>query len=113
MKSPHKITESSMRSLIVYPWLVEEFVQWLKPDVSKWAIDDVKTTSSERSDEERTERNVILALSHYDTLRWFEDGRLVGSKDNESHEIADNLKDYRFNGLFYSGLFGTEGEPEW
>ena len=102
-----------MRSLIVYPWLVGEFIQWLKPDVSKWAIDDAKAASTERSDEERIERNVILALSHYDTLRWFEDGRLVGSKDNESHEIADNLKDYRFNGLFYSGLFGTEGEPEW
>jgi len=75
-----------MRSLIVYPWLVGEFIQWLKPDVSKWAIDDAKAASSGRSDEERIERNVILALSHYDTLRWFEDGRLVGSKDNESHE---------------------------
>jgi hypothetical protein len=66
-----------MRSLIVYPWLVGEFVQWLKPDVSKWAIDDVKVASSEGSDKERIERNVILALSRYDTLRWFEDGRLV------------------------------------
>ena len=113
MKSPRKVRESGMRSLIVYPWLVEEFIQWLKPDVSKWAIDDVKAASSEESYEEHTEQNVILALSHYDTLRWFEDGRLVGSKNNESHEIAGNLKDYRFNGLFYSGLFGTEGEPEW
>jgi len=103
-----------MRSLVVYPWLVGEFIQWLKPDVSKWAInDDVKATSSEGSDEKRIEENVILALSHYDTLRWFEDGRLVGTRNNESHEIADNLKDFRFNGLFYSGLFGTEGEPEW
>ena len=72
-----------------------------------------KATSSEGSDEERIEQYVILALSRYDSLRWFEDGRLVGSKNNESHEIADNFKDYRFNGLFYSGLFGTEGEPEW
>jgi len=101
-----------MRSLIVYPWLVEEFLQWLKPDVSKWAIDDVKAASSEGSDEER-EKNVILALSRYDSLEWFEDGRLVGCKNNESHAIADNFKDYRFNGLFYSGLFGTEGEPEY
>ena len=102
-----------MRSLIVYPWLVGEFIQWLKPDVSIWAIDDVKAANSEGSDEEDIERNVILALSRYDTLRWFEDGRLVGSKNNETHEIADNLKDYRFNGLFYSGLFAIEGEPEW
>ncbi len=113
MKSPRKVRESSMRSLIVYPWLVEEFIQWLKPDVSKWAIDDVKAASSGGFNEERIERNVIQTLSHYDTLRWFEDGRLVGSKNNESHEIANDLKDYRFNGLFYSGLFGTEGEPEW
>jgi hypothetical protein len=92
---------------------VGEFLQWLKPDVSKWAIDDVKAATSAGSDKERTEQNVILALSRYDTIRWFEDGRLVGSKDNESHKIADNFKDYRFNGLFYSGLFGTEGELEW
>jgi hypothetical protein len=102
-----------MRSLIVYPWLVGEFMQWLKPDVSKWAIYDVKAVSSEGSDEERIARDVILALSRYDTLRWFEDGRLVGSKNNESWEIAHNFKDYRFNGLFYSGLFATEGEPDW
>jgi hypothetical protein len=102
-----------MRSLIVYPWLVQEFMQWLKPDVSKWAIDDVKAASSEGSDKERIELDAILALSHYDYLRWFEDGRLVGNKNDESHEIADNLKDYQFNGLFYSGLFDTEGEPEW
>jgi len=102
-----------MRSLIVYPWLVGEFIQWLKPDVSNWAIDEVKAASFEGSDEERIKQNVILALSHYDTLRWFEDGRLVGSKNNESREITNNLRDYRFNGLFYSGLFGTEGEPEW
>jgi hypothetical protein len=102
-----------MRSLIVYPWLVGEFIQWLKPDVSKWTIDDVKAATSAESDEERIEQSVILALSRYDTLRWFEDGRLVGTKNNESHEIADNLRDYRFNGLFYSGLFDTEGESEW
>ncbi|MGZ7180590.1 MAG: hypothetical protein ACXVIB_07305 [Halobacteriota archaeon] len=113
MKSPRKVRERDMRSIIIYPWLVEEFIQWLKPDVSKWAIDYFKAASSEGSDEELIEQNVILALSHYDTLRWFEDGRLVGSKNNELHEIADNLKDYRFNGLFYSGLFGTEGEAEW
>jgi len=102
-----------MRSLIVYPWLVGEFIEWLKPDVSKWAIDDVNAATSAGSDEESIAQNVILALSRYDTLRWFEDGRLVGTKNSESHEIAANLKDYRFNGLFYSGLFGTEGEPEW
>jgi hypothetical protein len=102
-----------MRSLVIYPWLVKEFMQWLKPDVSKWAIDVVKAARSEGSDEERIELDVILALSRYDYLRWFEDGRLVGSKNNESREIEHNLKDYRFNGLFYSGLFATEGEPEW
>jgi len=101
-----------MRSLIVYPWLVEEFLQWLKPDVSKWAIGDVNAASSEPG-EDRIEQKAILALSRYDSLRWFEDGRLMGCKNNESHAIADNFKDYRFNGLFYSGLFGTEGEPEY
>jgi hypothetical protein len=56
---------------------------------------------------------VVPALSQYDALRWFEDGRLIGSKNNGSEEILQNFKDYRFNGLFYSGLFDTEGEPDW
>jgi hypothetical protein len=101
-----------MRSLIIYPWQVNEFIQWLTPDVSDWAIDDVMQPS-EQSDEEHPELRVHAALSRYDYLRWFEDGKLVGSKNNTSHEIAGSFKDYRFNGLFYSGLFDTEGEPEW
>jgi len=56
---------------------------------------------------------VLPTLSHYDSLRWFEDGRLIGSKNNGSKEITHNFKDYRFNGLFYSGLFDTDGEPDW
>jgi hypothetical protein len=91
---------------------VDEFIQWLTPDVSEWAIDDVMRLS-EQSDEEHTQLRVPAALSRYDYLRWFEDGKLVGSKNNESHEIARSFKDYRFNGLFYSGLFDTEGEPKW
>ena len=102
-----------MRSLIIYPWQVEKFIEWLKPDASTWLIDDVVRARSNVSDEELIELHVRPALSRYDSLRWFEDGRLVGSKNNGSSEIVQNFKDYRFNGLFYSGLFVTEGEPEW
>lgn len=102
-----------MRAVIIYPWQVEKFIQWLEPDVSKWPIDDVKQAPSNVSYEELIELHVVPTLSHYDSLRWFEDGRLVGSKNNGSKEIAHNFKDYRFNGLFYSGLFDTEGEPDW
>lgn len=102
-----------MRAVIIYPWQVKEFVQWLEPDVSKWRLDSVKEALSKASYEELIELHVVPTLSHYDSLRWFEDGRLVGSKNNGSQEIVDNFKDYRFNGLFYSGLFDTEGEPDW
>jgi hypothetical protein len=102
-----------MRALIVYPWQVEEFIRWLEPDVSRWPIDDVMQALSKVSYEELIELHVVPALSQYDALRWFEDGRLIGSKNNGSEEIVQNFKDYRFNGLFYSGLFDTEGEPDW
>jgi hypothetical protein len=102
-----------MRALIVYPWQVEEFIQWLEPDVSRWPIDNVKQVLTKVSYEELIKLHVVPALSRYDALRWFEDGRLVGSKNNGSQEILNNFKDYRFNGLFYSGLFDTEGEPDW
>lgn len=101
-----------MRSVIIYPWQVDKFIQWLTPDVSEWAIDDVMQPS-EQSDAEHSQLRVPAALSRYDYLTWFEDGKLVGSKNNKSHEIARSLKDYRFNGLFYSGLFDTDGEPKW
>ncbi len=102
-----------MRAVIVYPWQVEEFIQWLEPDVSTWPIDGVKQALSKVSYDELIELHVLPALSHYDALRWFEDGRLVGSKNNGSKEIVQNFRDYRFNGLFYSGLFDTEGEADW
>jgi len=102
-----------MRSLIIYPWQVKEFIQWLTPDVSGWAIDEVILEGSEASYEEEIELYVLPALSCYDSLRWFEDGRLIGRKNDEFTEITRELKDYRFNGLFYSGVFDTEGETEW
>jgi hypothetical protein len=102
-----------MRSLIIYPWQVKEFIRWLTPDVSGWAIDDVIVDGSKESYEEYIDLYVLPALSCYDSLRWFEDGRLVGRKNDESTEISSKLKDYRFNGLFYSGVFDTEGEAEW
>jgi hypothetical protein len=102
-----------MRVVIIYPWQVEEFVQWLTPDVSGWKIDDVVRPPSGKSREEDVRSQVLAALSRYDCLRWFEDGKLVGSKNEEPHEITRSFKDYRFNGLFYSGLFDTEGEPLW
>lgn len=114
MRSASKVQNlKNMRAVIIYPWQVKKFVQWLEPDVSKWPLDSVKEALSKASYEELIELHVVPTLSHYDSLRWFEDGRLVGSKNNGSQEIVDNFKDYRFNGLFYSGLFDTEGEPDW
>ena len=107
------LNRNCMRAVIVYPWQVEKFIQWLEPDVSRWPIDDVKKALSKLSYEELIELHVIPALSRYDAVRWFEDGRLVGSNNDESQEIVHNFTDYRFNGLFYSGLFDTEGEPDW
>jgi len=92
---------------------VNEFIEWLSPDVSSWAMDDLLPSESQTPDADRTELRVLEALSRYDCLRWFEDGKLVADKDDKSHEITRGLKDYRFNGLFYSGLFDVEGEPEW
>ena len=102
-----------MRSLIIYPWQVEDFIQWLNPDVSGWEIDGVTLEGTGESYEEDIELYVLPALSRYDSLEWFEDGRLVGRKNGESTEISNNLKDFRFNGLFYSGVFDTEGEMQW
>ncbi|MGZ7188515.1 MAG: hypothetical protein ACXVIR_11835, partial [Halobacteriota archaeon] len=79
-----------MRAVIVYPWQVEEFIQWLEPDVSTWPIDDAKQALSTESYEELVALHVVPSLSRYDSLRWFEDGRLVGSKNNWSKEIAHN-----------------------
>ncbi len=56
---------------------------------------------------------VIPQLSRCDFLRWCENGRLIGVRDDRSREISNTFTDYRFNGLFYSGLFDTEGETEW
>jgi len=47
MKSARNVrNQSYMRAVIIYPWQVEEFIQWLEPDVSKWPIDDVKQAPS-------------------------------------------------------------------
>jgi hypothetical protein len=114
MKSARNVqNQSYMRAVIIYPWQVEIFIQWLEPDVSKWPIDNVKQAPSNASYEELIKLHVLPTLSHFDVLRWFEDGRLNGSNDNETREIVHNFKDYRFNGLFYSGLFDTEGEEDW
>jgi hypothetical protein len=114
MKSALKVRNSNnMRAIIVYPWQVEEFIQWLEPDVSRWPINDIKQALSDVPYEELIALHIVPTLSRYDSLRWFEDGRLVGSKNNGSKEIVNNFKDYRFNGLFYSGVFDTEGEADW
>jgi len=102
-----------MRAVIIYPWQVEKFIEWLKPDVLKWPIDHVKQAPPNASYEELIELHVLPTLSHFDALRWFEDGRLIGSNNNGTREIVNNFTDYRFNGLFYSGLFDTEGEADW
>ncbi len=113
MKSARNVqNQSDMRAVIIYPWQVEIFIQWLEPDVSKWPIDHVKQAPSNASYEELITLHVLPTLSHYDVLRWFEDGRLIGSNDNGTREIVHNFKDYRFNGLFFSGLFDTEGEAD-
>jgi hypothetical protein len=114
MKSALKVRNSNnMRALIIYPWQVEKFFQWLEPDVSSWPLDDVTQALSDAPYEELIALHIVPALSRYDSLRWFEDGRLVGTKNSGSKEIVHNFKDYRFNGLFYSGLYDTEGEPDW
>ena len=92
MKSALKVRNSNnMRALIIYPWQVEEFIQWLEPDVSKWPIDNAKQALSDVSYEELIELHIVPALSRYDLLRWFEDGRLVGSKNSRSQEIVHNF----------------------
>jgi len=101
-----------MRSLLIYPWQLGEFLQWVKPDVSTWTILNEIPARFEGSYDELIAQHVIPALSQYDYLTWFEDGRLIGVKDSVSTEIESDFKDYRFNGLFYSGLFDTEGEAE-
>ena len=111
--SIYHIGNEHVRAVIIHPWQVKEFIEWLSPDVSAWAINDLRLPESHLADAARTKLRVAEALSRYDSLKWFEDGKLVGDKNNESREITQAFKDYRFNGLFYSGLFDTEGEPEW
>ena len=101
-----------MRSFLIYPWQLAEFLQWVKPDVSAWKILDEIPAHLVGSYDELIAQHVIPALSHYDYLKWFEDGRLIGVENSVSTEIENNFRDYRFNGLFYSGLFDTEGESE-
>jgi hypothetical protein len=101
-----------MRSLLIYPWQLREFLQWVRPDVSAWTILNEIPAHFEGSYDELIAQDVIPALSQFDYLRWFEDGRLIGVENDVSTEIENNFKDYRFNGLFYSGLFDTEGEAE-
>ncbi len=71
-----------MRAVIIYPWQVEIFIQWLEPDISKWPIDHVKQAPSNVSYEELIKIHVLPTLSHFDALRWFEDGRLIGSNND-------------------------------
>ncbi len=102
-----------MRAIIIYPWQLEDFVQWLTPDTSRWKMSAALPAAFQGSYEQVVAGYVIPQLSRCDFLKWYENGRLIGVRDTKSREIADNFADYRFNGLFYSGLFDTEGETEW
>ncbi|MGZ4903067.1 MAG: hypothetical protein ACXVI3_05355 [Halobacteriota archaeon] len=102
-----------MRSITIYPWQLDEFMQWLKPDVRQWNVDAAIPATFQGSYEQLIKRCIIPHLSHCDFLEWFENGRLIGVHHERSREIAKSFIDYRFNGLFYSGLFDTQGETEW
>ncbi len=102
-----------MRAIIIYPWQLEEFIQWLTPDVSRWKPAATMPETLQGSYEQAIQSYVIPCLSRCDFLKWFENGKLLGVHDERSREISDKFTDYRFNGLFYSGLFDTEGETEW
>ncbi len=102
-----------MRSIIVHPWQLEEFMQWLKPDISRWKTAVAMPEAFRGSYERAVTGYIIPQLSRCDFLKWFENGKLIGVRDERSREIAGTFTDYRFNGLFYSGLFDTEGETEW
>ncbi len=102
-----------MRAIIIYPWQLEEFVQWLTPDTSRWKMSAALPAAFRGSYERVVAGYVIPQLSRCDFLKWYENGRVIGVRGERSHEITDNFADYRFNGLFYSGLFDTEGEMEW
>ncbi len=102
-----------MRSIIVYPWQLEEFLEWLTPDISRWTVTATMPAVFQESYQQAIVGYIIPQLSRCDFLKWFENGRLLGVRDDYSREIADSFTDYRFNGLFYSGLFDTEGETEW
>ncbi len=104
---------AAMRSIIVYPWQLAEFMQWLKPDISRWDATAAVPPTFQGSYEEAVESYIIPRLSRCDFLKWFENGRLIGVHGERSREISDSFTDYHFNGLFYSGLFDTEGEAEW
>ncbi len=102
-----------MRAIIIYPWQLEEFMQWLTPDVSQWKTATAVPETFRGSYEQAIESHVMPYLSRCDFLKWFENGQLLGVHGQRSQEISDKFTDYRFNGLFYSGLFDTEGEAEW
>ncbi len=102
-----------MRAIIIYPWQLEEFLQWLTPDISRWKTSAAMPAAFQGSYEQAIEGYIIPHLSRCDFLKWFENGRLIGLQKEQSREITDTFTDYRFNGLFYSGLFDTEGETEW
>ncbi len=102
-----------MRHIIIYPWQLEEFFQWLTPDISAWNVDATIPAGFHGSYEQAIASYVLPRLSRCDFLQWFENGRLIGVRGERSQQISDSFTDYRFNGLFYSGLFDTEGEAEW
>ncbi len=102
-----------MRCIIIYPWQLEEFLQWLAPDVSRWKVPVAMRIDFHGSYEQAIASYIIPQLSRFDFLQWFENGRLIGVRGEHRQEISDAFADYRFNGLFYSGLFDTEGEAEW
>ncbi len=102
-----------MRSIIIYPWQLEEFLQWLTPDISRWTIAATMPVDLQESYEQAIAGHIIPQLSRCDFLKWFENGKLLGVHDEQSKEISNSFTDYRFNGLFYSGLFDIEGETEW
>ncbi len=88
-------------------------MQWLTPDISGWKTTAALSETRQGSYERTIEGYVIPYLSRCDFLKWFENGKLVAMHNEQLREISDTFTDYRFNGLFYSGLFDTEGETEW
>lgn len=88
-------------------------MQWLNPDISRWKTAAAMPAAFHDSYEQAVAGYIIPQLSRCDFLKWFENGQLIGVRGERFREISDTFTDYRFNGLFYSGLFDTEGETEW